>query len=231
MVYVQEILDIMKICVVIPVYNEARTVGDLIARVKKLNLEVLAVDDGSKDDTFQVAKASGAVVLKNEFNLGKGASLLKGFKYALSNNFDAIITMDGDGQHDPADIPSFVRLAEVSESGILIGNRMLKTKNMPWIRMVTNKLLSRFISGVSGQRIPDTQCGFRLIKKDVLEKVNLSTNNFEAESELLIKAARSGVKIESVPINTIYMGEKSRINPFIDTFRFIRLIIKEAFKK
>ncbi len=221
----------MKICVVIPVYNEVKTIGGIIARIKKLDLEVLIIDDGSRDGSFQEAKASGAVVLKNEFNLGKGASLLKGFKYALANNFDVIITMDGDGQHDTADIPSFVSLAISSESGILIGNRMVKTKNMPWIRMVTNKLLSRFISGISGQHIPDTQCGFLLIKKDVLEKVNLITNNFEAESEILIKAARLGVKIESIPINTIYMGEVSRINPFIDTFRFIRLMIKEVFNK
>jgi glycosyltransferase involved in cell wall biosynthesis len=228
-VYVQEILDIMNICVVVPVYNESKTIAGIVTQVKNIGLDVLVIDDGSSDTTSEAAKDSGAIVLKNDKNEGKGASLIKGFNYALAHNFDAIITMDGDGQHEPGDIRSFVSVAARSDSGILIGTRMSEPKNMPLVRFMTNTFLSWFISCISGQDIPDTQCGFRLIKKEVLEKVKLRTNNYEAESELLIKAARLGFKIESLPIHTIYMGEKSRINPFVDSWRFVRLIVFEIF--
>lgn len=221
----------MNICVVIPTYNEAKTIADIIREVSSLGLKVLVVDDGSSDDTFEIASNSGAIVLRNARNEGKGASLVKGFDYIIKNNFDAALTMDGDGQHEPDDIRHFIRLlSEDSKSAILIGNRMHKVKNMPIVRLIMNKFMSWLISFVVKQNIPDTQCGFRLIKKDVLEKITFETNNYDSESELLIKAARLGFKIESVPINTIYKGEKSRINPFVDSLRFIRLMSREVFK-
>jgi hypothetical protein len=104
---------------------------------------------------------------------------------------------------------------------------MQKTKTMPPVRFMTNRFMSYLISGLAKQRIPDTQCGFRLIKRDVLEKIRLLTRRYETESEILIKAARLGFKIESVPIKTIYRGQKSQIRPFADTLRFFRFIIKE----
>jgi hypothetical protein len=136
--------------------------------------------------------------------------------------------MDADGQHLASDIPYFLRLAGSSDGGIFIGNRMNKPRTMPSVRLLTNKVMSWLISKVARQRIPDTQCGFRLIKKEVLEKVKLNTAKFETESELLVKAARAGFKIESVPIKAIYAGEKSQINPFVDTLRFIRFMFKEV---
>lgn len=217
----------MKACVVIPTYNEAKAVGGLVREVCSQNLGVIVIDDGSEDDTSRVAGESGAQVLRNQNNEGKGASLIKGFNYVLAEDFDVVITMDGDGQHEPSDIPYFMRLAEYSDSGIFIGNRMLKTSNMPLVRFLTNKFMSWLISSVSGQKIPDTQCGFRLIKKDVLRKLNLRTTKYETESELLIQASRLGFKIESVPIKTIYNREKSRIHPVIDTLRFIRFMVRE----
>jgi len=217
----------MKTCVIIPTYNEAREIGNLVKKIREQNLDVLVVDDGSWDNTSQLANNSGAKVLRNEINQGKGASLIKGFNYALPLDYDAIITMDGDGQHLPEDLPYFIRLAKYSASGIFIGNRMQKTKNMPLVRLLTNRFMSCLISWVAKQKIPDTQCGFRLIKKEVLEKLNLRTRKYETESEVLIRSSRLGFKIESVPIKTMYIGEKSQINPFIDTLRFIRFIIQE----
>jgi len=219
----------MNTCVIIPTYNEAKTIGELIRQIREQNLEVVVIDDGSYDNTPQVATNNGAIVLGNRVNEGKGASLIKGFNYALSNNFDAVITMDGDGQHLPSDIPYFIRLATYSNSEIFIGNRMSKIRNMPWLRLITNKSMSWLISKITKQRIPDTQCGLRLIKAKVLEKLNLSTSKYEIESELLIKASRLGFKVESIPIRTIYNGEKSQINPFVDTLRFVRFIIKELY--
>jgi len=153
--------------------------------------------------------------------------LVRGFKFALDNAFDAVITMDGDGQHLPQDLPDFIRLAENSDKAIIIGNRMGKTKTMPFIRILTNRFMSWLISCVTGQKIPDSQCGFRLIKKEVLQKIKFGTRRFETESEVLIKGSRLGFKIGSVPIKTVYSTEKSRINPVVDTLRFIRFIIGE----
>jgi len=217
----------MKTCVIIPTYNEAKEIGNLVKQIRSQNLDVVVVDDGSSDDTAMIAKDCGAVVLCNPTNEGKGASLIKGFDFALSHDFDAVINMDGDGQHLPEDIPYFIRLAKYSDSAIIIGNRMQKTKNMPVVRLFTNRFMSWFLSSLAHQNIPDTQCGFRLIKKEVLKKIRLVTSKYETESEILIKCSRLGFKIESVPIKTIYMDEKSQINPFIDTLRFFRFVIKE----
>jgi glycosyltransferase involved in cell wall biosynthesis len=217
----------MKTCVVIPTYNESRAIGELVRQIRQQNLEAVVMDDGSQDNTGQMAKDNGATVLRNEINQGKGASLIKGFDYALKNDFDAVITMDGDGQHLTEEIPYFIRLATYSDSGIFIGNRMSKRKNMPWVRVLTNKFMSWLISSVARQKIPDTQCGFRLIKRAVLEKLKLKTRKYETESEIIIKASRLGFKIDSVPIKTIYSGEKSQINPFIDTLRFIKFMAGE----
>jgi len=217
----------MRTCVIIPTYNEAKSIAGLVKEVRQREMDVLVIDDGSKDDTFSIAQSYGATVLRNQVNEGKGATLIKGFNFALDNNFDAVITMDGDGQHLPEDIPYFIRLARYSSSGIFIGNRMHKTRSMPWTRLLTNRIMSWLISRIVRQDIPDTQCGFRLFKKEVLQKVRLTTFKYETESEVLIRAARLGFKIESVPIKTVYNGEKSQINPFVDTFRFIRFILRE----
>lgn len=219
----------MNVCVVIPAYNEAKTIADIIEQINLQGLDVLVVDDGSTDNTFQTAGKSKAIVLRNARNEGKGASLVKGFNYVIAGNYGAVITIDGDGQHDTADIRHFIRAAEASDNGILIGNRMHKPKDMPMLRFLVNKFTSWLISLFTGQFIPDSQCGFRLIKKEVLEKVKFETNNYDSESELLLKAARLGFKIGFIPIDTIYRGEKSCINPFVDALRFIRLIFKEIF--
>ena len=217
----------MKTCVIIPTYNESKEIGRLVVEIRKLGLEIVIIDDGSSDNTSEIAESNGATVLKNDVNEGKGASLIKGFKYALDCGCDAVITMDGDGQHLPEDIPYFIRLAKYSDSGIIIGNRMQKIRSMPLERFITNRIMSWLISSITKQKIPDTQCGFRLIKRGVLEKVRLSTRKYETESEILIRGARMGLKIESVPIKAIYMGEKSSINPFVDTLRFLKFIMKE----
>ncbi|MFC1804678.1 glycosyltransferase family 2 protein [Candidatus Omnitrophota bacterium] len=218
----------MKICVVIPAYNEEKSIASLVYKIRRQNLEVLVVDDGSHDNTRLVASENGATVLRNERNQGKGVSLRMAFDFCLGKDFDAVITMDGDGQHLTEDIPFFLRLAQYSDSGFLIGNRMPNTENMPKLRILTNRLMSWFVSMVAKQKIPDTQCGFRLIKRDVLKKIDLRTSKYEIDSELLIKAARRGVKIESVPIKSVYGGERSEIHPVVDTLRFFRFVFNEV---
>lgn len=220
----------MRTCVVIPTYNESKAIAGLIAKIAGQGLEVIVIDDGSGDDTVKIASASKAKVLRNDTNLGKGASLIKGYNFALAQGFDAVISMDGDGQHSPDDIAAFMHKAEDPQVTLVIGNRMSTTAGMPAVRIMTNRFMSYLISLIIKQHIPDTQCGFRLIKKEALEKINLSTSKYETESEILIKAARLGFKIESIPVTTIYSGQKSQINPFIDTLRFLRFIILQLFR-
>jgi len=217
----------MKTCVLIPAYNEEDSIGTLINGIRRFGLESVIVDDGSKDRTAEIAERSGARVLRNAKNMGKGATLSRGFNYLLQNNCEVVITMDGDGQHRPEDIPDFLKAAENSDAGMIIGNRMLKPKNMPLIRVWTNKFMSWLISRVAKQKIYDTQCGYRLIKAAVLKRIRIDSVRFEAETEILIKASRLGFKILSIPIETVYANEKSNINPFIDTFRFIRYILSQ----
>jgi len=217
----------MNTCVIIPTYNESRAIAGLVNQVIKLGLEVIIIDDGSTDDTVKIAAACGAKVLANQRNMGKGASLIKGYNFVLQQGFDAVISMDGDGQHSPDDLLAFIQKARNSQSALIVGNRMEMIKGMPGLRLITNFLMSKFISLIVKQYIPDTQCGFRLVKKELLARMDLSTSKYETESEVLIKAAHLGFKIESIPIKTIYSGQKSRINPLVDTLRFLRFMIRE----
>lgn len=216
----------MRACVLIPSYNEAKTVGSLVKAVRAEGLNVVVVDDGSVDGTGKIAEAEGACVVRYSKNRGKGASVRGGCGRILEKDYDTVIMMDGDGQHDPRDLPRFLTKISESDAGIVIGNRMVNTKNMPLIRWLTNKCMSFIISMVTHQRIPDSQCGYRIIKRKVLEAINLSSSRYEIESEMLIEAARCGFKIASLPIETIYRDESSQINPIIDTLRFIRFLVR-----
>jgi glycosyltransferase involved in cell wall biosynthesis len=219
----------MNICVIIPTYNEEKTISDIIRKIKRQGIEVLIIDDGSTDNTAKIAQANSCLVIANSKNQGKGAALIKGFNYVKEKEFEAVITMDGDGQHLTEDIANFIEIASNSTHAFFIGNRMLKPSGMPFIRQLTNKFMSWFISLIIKQRIPDTQCGFRMIKTELLKRIIFSTHRFETETEILIKTSRLGYKIISIPIQTVYLHEKSRINPMIDTIRFIRFVINDIF--
>lgn len=220
----------MKIYALIPSYNAQKTIGQIIATIKNMEIPVIVVDDGSRDKTESEAKLAGANVLRHRKNEGKGAALRNGFNYLISNtDCEVVITIDSDGQHDPKSIPEFLKKAsEDDKIGVVVGNRMSQPTGMPWIRIVTNKFMSWAISKICRQYIADTQCGYRLVKRPVLENIKLLTSNFEVESETLIRASRLGYKIASIPIQSIYSKKvSSKINPFIDTLRFIIFIIKE----
>lgn len=215
-----------KICILVPSYNEAKTIGGIVHDIKALGFAVCVVDDGSSDNTAVIAKSEGAVVLTHRTNMGKGAALRDGFSYAMHNGYDAVIIIDGDAQHEVSSIPDFIRSAEETGADLIIGNRMQDARDMPYVRRQTNRFMSWLISRMCGQAIPDTQCGYRLIRKKVLESVNLVYSNFEIESELIIRACRKGFIIGSVPIRTVYQDEKSRINPIVDTLRFIAFMAR-----
>ena len=226
------IIIMKNICVLIPSYNEARSIGLIVSRLRVLDFTVYVVDDGSVDGTAAIAQSAGADVIAHEKNMGKGASLREGFKHILSNkDFDVVIVMDGDGQHKVDDIDNFLIRADETGADIVIGNRMLDTASMPLVRIWTNRFMSGLLSKMCGQNIPDTQCGFKFIKRRVLEDIRFTSLHYDIESELIVKAGRRGFKIESVPIATVYQDEKSKVNPVIDTVRFIIFLIKAAYEK
>ncbi|MBI2437227.1 MAG: glycosyltransferase family 2 protein, partial [Lentisphaerae bacterium] len=215
-----------RACIVIPAYREERKIANVVERVRKYAQAVIVVDDGSPDRTAEQAAASGAVVLRHPRNLGKGAALNTAFHYAREKGFDYLITLDADGQHEPADIPRFIETYERRGCPVLIGNRMDAPGNMPRLRRWTNRLMSAFLSRAMGQNVPDTQCGFRLYRCDVLPSVETQAARFAAESEILLQIASQGVRLESVPITVIYNDELSKINPIRDTFRFFLMLAR-----
>ena len=159
----------MKTVILIPAHNVDKVVAEVINNVESLGFPVIVVDDGSDDNTYESAKSTGAIVLRHEKNLGKGAALRAGFDYILNpstgSGFDAVITMDSDGQHDPALLNDFIKNAESNNSAFISGNRMHNTAAMPGIRVFTNRLTSWVLSKKIGQHVPDTQCGYRFIKR------------------------------------------------------------------
>ncbi len=222
----------MKFCILIPVFNGAKTIKPLIEKIRAFTDDVIVVDDGSTDNTALIIKELKVKIISHETNKGKGESLKNGFDYILKNtDFEYVIVMDADAQHDPRFIPDFLKAVHQKKADIVIGNRMEYTHNMPTVRKLTNKIMSFIISKVTKQYIPDSQCGYRLLKRNVLERVKIETSKYEMESEILFKAAKQNFKIDSVEISTVYKDQKSNINPLVDTFRFIRLLINFVLKK
>lgn len=212
--------------VIIPAYNEEKNIARLVSSARSLGFPVLVVDDGSSDLTAAAAKGSGAEVLLTATNQGKGSALRRGFSWFLDKNYTAAIVMDSDGQHDPKELESFLKALNQDGCQVVVGNRFDDPKGMPRLRRVTNRFMSWIISTVTKQNIPDSQCGYRAIRRGVLQKISLKTSYFEIESEILLEAARHGFKIISIPTRCVYQGEKSRINPVRDTARFFRFLFK-----
>ncbi|MFH1904015.1 MAG: glycosyltransferase family 2 protein [bacterium] len=213
-----------------PCFNEEEHICNLIKDIKKVVKDVMVVDDGSTDDTSQRALDGGAIVIKHVSNQGKGAALRTGFSYIERKRFSALITMDADRQHDYTELPKFIEEFKKNSADIVVGNRMSDTRNMPFVRLYTNRITSFFTSLFLSCRISDTQSGYRLIRTEVLRNINLLTSNFETESEVLIKAGRKGFRIKEIPIKTVYLpNARSKIRPLKDTLKFIRLILSSIF--
>lgn len=215
-----------KLCVIVPAYREERRIGDVVRALRGQGFEVLVVDDGSDDGTERVAREAGAVVVRHERNRGKGAALNTGFEWARARGYDAVITMDADGQHLPEEAPKFVEAYQRSGVPVLIGNRMWNPEGMPFVRRMTNRFMSWLLSRLMGQYVPDTQCGFRLYRCDMLPLAAGETERFDAESEILLRIASHGIRMGSVRISTVYADERSKIRPTADTVRFVKMLIR-----
>ena len=211
-------------CVIIPAYREAGRIGAVVSEAVRYIPDVIVVDDGSPDGTAVEAARAGARVVRHEVNRGKGAALNTGFKTARDLGFDFAITMDGDGQHAASDLPVFVEACRQTSLPVLVGNRMDDTRSMPLVRRLTNRFMSWLLSREMRQRVPDTQCGFRLYRLAVIPDLHVGSERFAAESEILLELGGAGVRIGSVPVKTIYGTETSKIHPVRDTIRFFAML-------
>jgi glycosyltransferase involved in cell wall biosynthesis len=211
---------------IIPAYCEGRFVGQVVRQVFQHVHAVLVVDDGSPDNTSTEAESAGAKVIRHPTNLGKGAALKTGLDYAVSIEAPFYLFLDGDGQHDPSEIPAFMEAINRSGADLVVGNRMRNLQSMPLIRRWTNQFMSWQIGRICRVPIPDSQCGFRLARKELLPVLMAPSNRFEFESESIILAARQGFRLDFVPIQTIYTDQHSKIRPLRDTVRYFRLILK-----
>lgn len=218
----------MIVTVLIPAFREERFIGEVVAGALAQDglRRVLVVDDGSPDGTAGMARAAGAEVVVHAVNQGKGAALQTGFRWLMEHDpeTDYALILDADGQHRPEEIPRFLAAAVSTGSKLLVGNRMGDTAAMPTVRRLTNQTMSASISALCGRRVSDTQCGFRMVHRDLFPLLLGGAARFDYETEMLILAAWRGETIVDVPVSTVYGDEVSSIHPGRDTARFLRLM-------
>ena len=221
-----------SVLALIPGYQEEARIGAVVSQAAA-HLPVLVVDDGSRDATAARAEAAGAQVLRQSPNQGKGAALRAGFRWALERDFAAVITLDADGQHDPAEIPHF--LAAFHAGNHVIGSSVLAPidlvigardfRLMPLVRRVSNTVGERLFSWALGQPSQDNQSGYRLISRRLMAVLLESDEQgFEFEVEMIVTCVRRGFGLAWVPIRTIYGDEESHIRPVAHVVNFSRVI-------
>ena len=206
----------MKVLIMLPAYNEELTIGSVVALAKKYG-DVLVVDDGSEDRTFEIAQNAGAVVLKHDVNRGKGQALKTGFEYALSKDYDVVVCLDADGQHNPDEIPLLLEPIIKGEADLVVGSRYLNEskKKIPlyrrfglWVLNITTKMAANVEI--------DSQSGFRALNKRALESLDLSSDDYAIDADMIVKASEKGVRLGEVPITVRYdVPNKHKKNPLI----------------
>ena len=220
-----------SIYTIVPSYNAEHTIQKVVSGLLDcgLPMQIIVVDDGSSDNTFDVCRQFDIRILRHERNKGKGAALRTGFRHALNEGAELLFTLDSDGQHDPGDLLKLYDELNRQNFDIVIGSRMQNTKPMPFHRILSNVITSRLLSWKTGQCIEDSQSGLRLIRANVLRNITLKATKFELESELLIKADLQNFRIGTVGVHTIYQVNGTESRSYVeamDVIRFISLYLK-----
>ena len=211
-----------SVLAVIPAYNEAAHITQVV-RAARRYAPVLVVDDGSTDQTADLAAAAGAGVLRQTPNQGKGAALRAGFRRALELGYETVITLDADGQHDPREIPKFIEAQTRHPADLIIGQR--RFNQMPWVRRLANTLGQWLFNWALGRFIPDNQSGYRLLSRRLMAQLLTHTEpGFEFEVEMIATCLANRMTLAWVPIRTIYAGEHSHIDPLQHTLNFVRIV-------
>ena len=218
----------MTVCALIPAFNEAATIAEVVTGVRPHVQAVVVVDDGSADETAARAEAAGARVIRHAENRGKGHAVRSGLAQILALDFSHVLLIDGDGQHRPEDVPRMLQAARDSDADLVVGARVFDKSQMPRSRYYSNTIGSRALSSFIGSPIEDSQSGFRLIRCDALRGLTLTATGYEIETEMLIKLARKGVRMTSVPVTLSY-GAKSKLRPIRDTTRTCFLAVYYRF--
>jgi glycosyltransferase involved in cell wall biosynthesis len=211
----------MKTCALIPAFNEASHIAQVVEGARQFVDAAIVIDDGSTDGTLQAAREAGAFCIASPTNRGKASALRLGFAHAHAENFTHAITLDGDGQHLPQDIPALLRVAEETQADLVIGARPFDRALMPRARFYSNTIGSRWASALVGQTIQDSQSGFRLFRLASLAPIKLRSRRYEFEMEALIKMGRAGCTIAHAPIHMVYNNgqARSKMKPVRDTVR------------
>ncbi len=226
----------MHVAVVIPAFDDATTVAEIAERALRFTQTVFVVDDGSEDDTAARLLGLPVTLIKNDTNLGKAASLARGFAAALEQSMDSVITLDADGQHRPEDIPRLIEVAAEHPGDIVIAARLEGRERMPRIRRFGNWQADFWIAWAAGYPIRDTQCGYRLYPAALLQRLAVRggrRNSFVFESEVLIEAARIGCYARSISINTIYgrSPRRSHYRAASDTLRIVLMVAGKLIRR
>ena len=219
----------MKVAALVPAYQAAAHLGEVLLRIADLAdpPDVLVVDDGSRDGTATVARTFGARVISFAGNRGKGHALLAGFRELAEH--DAVITLDADGQHPPECIPAFVAAAEAG-ADVVLGRRRFGPE-MPALRRWANAFSSSWATGIAGQPISDSQCGYRLYRREVLALVPVTPGRYEVESEMAVRAARLGFRVTEIEIPTVYAEEQSHIRIHRDVPRIFGMLARLSLER
>jgi len=219
---------VSRYAALVPAYQAAAHLGEVLLRLQALPtpLHVLVVDDGSRDATAEVARQFGAEVLSFAANRGKGHALIAGFQHLAA--FDGVVTLDADGQHPPECVPAFVAAAEAG-ADLVLGTRE-RTADMPPHRRFANAFSSGWCSAIAGQRISDSQCGFRLYSRIVLQRTPVAASRYEVETEMAVRAARLGFRIAEVTIPTVYGDETSHLSVTRDVPRILGMMLRLTFE-
>jgi glycosyltransferase involved in cell wall biosynthesis len=220
----------VRAVVVIPAFDEARSIGAVVAGVLQYVEDVIVVDDGSRDQTAAVARAAGATLVSHESNRGKGCAVRSGIARAMeSSTWTHLLTMDGDMQHLPHEVPILLDAAAQTGADLVLGERTFGRGEMPAARYHANRIGSRALSGFLGTPVRDTQCGFRLFRSETLRRLRLRATGYEIETEMLVKVRRHGGRIVSAPVSAVYGGSVSKLRPVRDTTRTCFLAVYYRF--
>ncbi len=207
------------IAAVVPAFDCGATIGRVVAGARRFLADVVVVSDGSRDETAAAALAAGARVEVLPQNHGKGFALRRGIELALERQPRALVLLDGDGQHDPGDIPALLAAWDGGGADLIVGARLQDSGRIPTARFWTNYIGTRILTWMSELQLEDSQSGYRLISSALVRRMRLRSDGYAIETEMLIKAGKSGARVGHVPVRTIYNDEESHFRPLIDTLR------------